>query len=144
MEEATKRSRQVRRRKSERRQTAGSAELEDEEQGEDEAAQEALPDAGAEEDEDFGFEVGVEIALDASVAEPGAEGGARDVVVAGVLALRAVVGVVEGIERLGDGGAVPAAQVRVWARGGLVDTLGGSHGSFPWVIRGKTTVGKRA
>src|SRR5262249_39575564 len=114
-------------------------EEEDDEEGKHESAQEALSGGRAAEGAGLRLECGVVAGV---IAEPGAEGGARDGVVACVLALRGVLGLTEMVVGLGDGVAGPEGGP--WARGGLVTRVAESHGSCPWVNCGKDTVGKRA
>ncbi len=89
-----------------------------------------------------GDEVRVEV-LGRVLAEPVAEGGARDVVLAGELTHRGGrVGVVEAFKDLGHPLVVPAEAV--WAGAVGFATVAGSHGSRPVVSPGRVTVGLRA
>ena len=112
----------------EQAQAAGPAEGEDDEQRHHQPPQPGQAGCGAEE----GDQVRVEVGVVGVGPQPGAEGGAGDAVFAGVLPLRAVVGVLEGVDGLSGEEVRPAG--RVWAGVRPVGRLTGSHGSGSSVV----------
>src|SRR5207249_440031 len=107
-------------------QATGAGLVEDEVQGQDEAADEVLAGGALAEGDEVGVEVGVAV-----LAEPVLQGGAWD---AGLLrelplGVGRVEGVVEGMACVGRVESVPAEGV--WRGGGGGRKLWGSHGSFP-------------
>src|SRR5205823_4638675 len=106
---------------AEQTQAAGTLEVEDQEQGQDEEALEAFPGGTAQE----GNELGIE-AVGGLLAEPVAQGGAGNALLRRVLSVRAAVGVAEVVHGPGGVRATPAAGICPGERG--VGSLRGSHG----------------
>ena len=107
-------------------ETAGVLVVEDEKQGQDQAAQEGLAGWRAAEGDEFLVEVVGEV-----LAEPVSQSRAWDTVLLGVLTLGE-----RRMERVGEisnslGGVQAGPVARLWPCGGVGDSLRGSHGSCP-------------
>jgi hypothetical protein len=103
---------------------ASALELERGQGSQNQATEEGFAAAGTQEGHEVGFEVGGVV-----TAEPIAQGGARDVLLGGILPLGTRGGLAEVIEGFGGLGTRPTEGV--WARWGGVGSLRGSHGSRP-------------
>src|SRR5262249_6477044 len=103
--------------------------VEDQQRGQDKAAEKSLPCGAAEEADELLVEV-----VGEAVAEPVAQGGARDALLVGVLPLRG--GLCERIGEVGEGlrGVQPAPLPGLLPRVDTGRSLRRSHGSFLFAI----------